>query len=60
MTKTEQFILKHLSVEKLNRMIKTLEKSTKVLKRLYFVKYRYEGNSVEEASRKVGVSGLHW
>jgi transposase len=57
MTKPEQYhIAKHVSVEELNRMIKTLEKSTKVLKRLFFIKYRYEGDSVEEASRRVGIT----
>jgi putative transposase len=42
-------------VEELDRRIKTLEINTRVLKRLYFIKYRYNGKSVEEACDLVGV-----
>jgi len=49
-------IEKHLSVQELDRRIKTLEKDTRVLKALYFVRYRYEGKSVEEAGNLVGIS----
>jgi len=49
-------IEKHLTVQELDRRIKTLEKDTRVLKALYFVRYRYEGKSVEEAAKLVGVS----
>jgi putative transposase len=49
-------IEKHLTVQELDRWIKTLEKDTRVLKALYFVRYRYEGQSVEEAGKLVGIS----
>jgi len=49
-------IQKHLTVQDLEKQIKTLEKNTRVLKVLYFVRYRYEGKSVEEAARLVGIS----
>jgi putative transposase len=49
-------IEKHLTVQELDRRIKTLEKDTRVLKALYFVRYRYEGKSVEEAGKLVGIS----
>ena len=49
-------IQKLMSIEELNRRIKTIEKDTKILKRLYFVKFRYNGDSVEKASEKVGVT----
>ena len=49
-------IMKHLSIQDLERQIKTLEKDTRVLKTLYFVRYRYEGTSFEEATRLVGTS----
>ena len=49
-------IEKHLTVQDLEKQIKTLEKDTRVLKTLYFVRYRYEGKSVEEAARLVGTS----
>jgi putative transposase len=41
--------------EELNKRIKTLEHNTRVLKRLYFIKHRYNGISVEEACDLVGV-----
>lgn len=57
MAKTEQIpIERHLSSEDLLKRIKSLEKDTRVLQRLYFVKHRYEGASVEEASELVGIS----
>jgi len=40
----------------LNRKIKSVEKDVKILKRLYFIKFRYSGDSVEKASEKVGVT----
>jgi len=49
-------IEKHLTSQELDRRIKTLEKDTRVLKELYFIRYRYEGKSVEEAAKLVGVS----
>jgi len=57
MTKTEQIpIQHHLSINELNKRIKELEKSTRILKRLYFIRHRYEGISVEEAAKLVGIS----
>jgi putative transposase len=49
--------------EELQRRIKVLETNTKVLQRLYFIKHRYEGKSVEESSHLVGVAkpvGYEW
>jgi len=45
-----------MSIEELSRMIKTVEKDVKILKRLYFIKFRYDGDSVEKASKKVCVT----
>jgi len=57
MSRPEQIsIQKHMLREELLTRIKTLEKNTKVLQRLYFIKYRYDGLSVEKASRLVGVA----
>ena len=57
MARTEEIrIEKHLTVQDLERHIKMLEKDTRVLKTLYFVRYRYEGKSVEEVARLVGTS----
>lgn len=57
MVKTEQIqIVRHMNVQDLTRFIKRLEKDTMVLKRLFFIKHRYNGKSVEEASDLVSVS----
>lgn len=64
MPRPEQIPLKkHMTSEELQRRIRTLETNTKVLQRLYFIKHRYDGKSVEEASRLVGVAkpvGYEW
>jgi len=64
MSRPEQIsIQKHMSQEELQTRIKTLETNTKILQRLYFIKHRYDGVSVEEASRLVGVAkpvGYTW
>jgi len=49
--------------EELDRQIKRLETNTKVLQRLYFIRHRYAGDSVEEAAKRVGItknSGYIW
>ncbi len=57
MSRSEQIpIERHLTPEGINLRIKSLEKDTKVLKRLYFITYRYEGHGVEEAAQLVCVS----
>ncbi len=45
-----------MSVEELNSRIKNIEKDVKILKRLYFIKFRYDGDSVERAAEKVGIT----
>lgn len=45
-----------MSVEELNHRIKTKEKDVKILKRLYFIKFRYDGDSVESADEKVVIT----
>ena len=64
MPRPEQIaIQKHMTNEDLLKQIKTLETDTKILQRLYFIKHRYDGISVEEASRLVGVAkpvGYAW
>jgi putative transposase len=44
-----------MTVEELDKRIKTLELNTRVLKRLYFIRHRYNGKSVEDACDLVGV-----
>ena len=45
-----------MTVEDLNKQIRSLENDAKVFKRLYFIKYRYEGVSVLESAERVGTS----
>ncbi len=49
-------IERHITAEELLKRIKSLEKDAKVLQRLYFIKYRYEGVAVEDAAKRVGIS----
>ncbi len=64
MARLEEISIKrHMTVGELNKQIKSLETDVKVLKRLYFVKYRYEGLHVQEAAERVGTSkqiGYGW
>ena len=59
MAKKEMYpIERKMAEEDLNRLIKSLERSTNMLKRLLFVKYRYDGDSVEEASKRIGITKM--
>jgi len=49
-------IERHITAEELLKRIKSLEKNVKVLQRLYFIKYRYEGVTVENAAERVEIS----
>ncbi len=64
MPRPEQIaIKKHITKEELHKRIRTLETDTKILQRLYFIKHRYDGLSVEEASQLVSVAkpvGYSW
>lgn len=51
-----------ISLDEINSLIKH-ENNSRVLKRLYFIKFRYLRDSVEEAAIKVGVTkktGYYW
>ncbi len=59
MAKTEIYPIKRMMTDDdLNRLIRSLERSTKVLKKLLFIRYRYEGDSAEEAAKKIGVTKM--
>ncbi|QEF94381.1 MULTISPECIES: IS630 family transposase [Methanothermobacter] len=56
-------VIKHLSAEELDKRIKKLEKDTRVLQRLYFIRHLYRGMSVEEAADLAGTTkatGYAW
>jgi len=44
--------------EELELRIKTLEKDAKILKRLYFVKFRYAGESVRSLQKELELLGM--
>ena len=51
-----------VTLDEINSLIKH-ENNSRVLKRIYFVKFRCLGDSVEEAATKVGVTkktGYYW
>jgi putative transposase len=61
--KQEKEIIKHVTLEELNKIIKKEEKSVRVLERLYFVKFVYKGDTIKEACQKVNISeptGYSW
>jgi putative transposase len=61
--KEEILINKSVPIEELEKRIKSIEKDVRVLKRLYFILYRYRGYSVNEATKMVGVTkmvGYYW
>ena len=59
MVKTEMYAIeREISAEDLNRLIKSLERSTRILKKLLFIRYRYDGDSVETAARRIGITKM--
>jgi putative transposase len=46
----------HMSTDLLNKRIKTLENDTKILRRLYFIKFRYDGETVSESAKLIGIT----
>ena len=64
MTRTPSMkVEKWITVEELKERIRKKEKDVKVLNRLHFINYLYNGVSVPEASEKLGitkVTGYNW
>lgn len=61
--KQEKVLVRHLTLDELNKKIKKEEKSVRVLERLYFIKYIYKGHSIKEACENVDISeptGYNW
>jgi len=53
---------RNITLDEINVLIRH-ENNSRVLKRLYFVKFRFLGDSVEKAATKVGVTkktGYYW
>ena len=61
--KEEIMVDRRIPLEKIQFRIRSIEKDVRTLKRLYFIKCRYQGSSVTEASKNVGVTkmvGYYW
>jgi transposase len=61
--KQEKEIIKHVTLDDLNRKIKKGEKSVRVLERLYFLRFLYKGDTIKEACEKVNITeptGYSW
>jgi hypothetical protein len=44
--------------EDLNRLIRSLERSTRILKKLLFIRYRCDGDSVETDAGRIGITKM--
>jgi putative transposase len=56
-------IIRHTTLEYLNKKIKREEKSVRVLERLYFIRFLYKGESIKEACENVNITeptGYNW
>lgn len=61
--KQEKELVRHITLDELNKIIKKEEKSVRVLERLYFIKFIYAGDTIKEACQKVDISeptGYSW
>jgi putative transposase len=61
--KPEKEVMKHVTLEDLNKKIKKEEKSVRILERLYFIKFLYKGDTIKEACEKVDITeptGYSW
>jgi putative transposase len=61
--KQEKELVRHLTLEELNKMIKKEEKSVRVIERLYFIRFLYKGDRIREACEKVEITeptGYSW
>jgi putative transposase len=61
--KQEKELIKHVTLDELNKRIKTGEKSVRILERLYFIRFIYKGDSIKEACGKVDITeptGYSW
>ncbi|MEM3191715.1 MAG: hypothetical protein QW292_06430 [Candidatus Parvarchaeota archaeon] len=52
----ENPVNREILLAEIERRIRDLDNRGRILKRLYFVKIRYQGKGVEEASKMVGVT----
>jgi len=61
--KQEKTIIRHVTLDELNRKIKKEEKSVRVLERLYFISSIYKGDAIKESCDAVNITeptGYAW
>jgi len=61
--KQEKTIIRHVTLDELNRKIKKEEKSVRVLERLYFIRSIYKGDTIKESCDAVNITeptGYAW
>jgi putative transposase len=61
--KQEKGIIRHITLDDLNKKIKKEEKSVRVLERLYFIRFLYKGDTIKEACEKIDITeptGYGW
>ena len=51
-------IERKMSDDELNRLIRGLERSTRILKKLLSIRYRYDGDSVDTAVGRIGITKM--
>jgi putative transposase len=59
----EKEVVRHITLDDLNKKIKREEKSVRVLERLYFIRFLYKGDTIKEACEKTDITeptGYSW
>jgi putative transposase len=61
--RSKKKIIKHITLETLNKKINIMERSIRVLKRLYFIRFIYQGVSINDACTIINITratGYNW
>ncbi len=61
--KKEKEVIRHVTLDDLDRKIKKEEKSIRVLERLYFIRFLYKGDTIKDAGERVNITeptGYSW
>jgi hypothetical protein len=54
--KTEKEVIMHIPLEELNQKTKKCENTTRVLERLYFIRFLYKGDAIKEACDRINIT----
>jgi putative transposase len=61
--KREKEVNRSVTLDELNSLIKSGEKSVRILERLYFIRFLYKGDTIKEACERIGITeptGYSW